>query len=78
VFFLLEVLQGSVTTYQITVRYGRRYQRYHTFTVDAADVSAALREAAERIPPEVLPEADLAELRVAVDPDARASLTTPG
>jgi hypothetical protein len=26
----------------------------------------------------VLPEADLAELRVAVDPDARASLTTPG
>jgi hypothetical protein len=67
-----------VTTYQITVRYGRRYQRYHTFTVDASDVAAALRDAAERIPADVLPEADLAELRVAVDPDARASLTTPG
>jgi hypothetical protein len=67
-----------VTTYQITVRYGRRYQRYHTFTVAAADVASALRQAAEGVPAEVLPEADLVELRVAVDPDARAAATTPG
>ena len=67
-----------MTTYQITVRYGRRYQRYHTFTVDAGDVAAALRQAAENVPGDVLPEADLVELRVAVDPDARAASTTPG
>jgi hypothetical protein len=62
-----------VTTYQITVRYGRRYQRYHTFTVDAANVADALRLAADQVPPGLLPEADLVELREAVDPDARAS-----
>jgi hypothetical protein len=62
-----------VTTYQITVRYGRRYQRYHTFTVDAANVADALRLAADQVPPGILPEADLVELREAVDPDARAS-----
>lgn len=61
-------------TYQVTVRYGRRYQRYHTFTVDAADVAGALREAGDRVPDEVRPEADLVELRVAVDPDRRSYL----
>jgi hypothetical protein len=62
-----------VTTYQITVRYGRRYQRYHTFTVDAANVADALRLAADQVPLGILPEADLVELREAVDHDARAS-----
>jgi hypothetical protein len=60
-----------VATYQITVRYGTRFQRYHTFTVDAPHVGAALRLAAEGVPDQILPEADLVELRVAVDPDAR-------
>jgi hypothetical protein len=62
-----------VNTYQITVRYGRRYQRYHTFTVDAPDVSQALRQAADQVPAEILPEADLVELRPAVDPDRSRS-----
>lgn len=58
-------------TYQITVRYGGRRQRYHTFTVDAADVREALEKAAREMPDPVVPEADLVELRVAVDPEAR-------
>jgi hypothetical protein len=62
---------APVTTYQITVRYGTRFQRYHTFTVDAPHVGEALRLASEGVPAEILPEADLVELRVAVDPDAR-------
>jgi hypothetical protein len=61
-------------TFQITVRYGGRYQRYHTFTVDAADARAALEEAARALPDEVAVEADLVELRVAVDPDKRQYL----
>ena len=55
--------------YQITVRYGKTAQRYHTFTVEAADVPVALRAAADQISAEVAQEADLVELRVAPDFD---------
>jgi len=58
--------------YQVTVRHGAPRQRYHTYAVEAADVHAALGVAAERMPTEVRRDADLVELRVAVDPDARA------
>lgn len=58
--------------YQVTVRYGGSRHRYHTFVVDARDARRALQEAAERLPTEVAADADLVELRVAVDPDARA------
>lgn len=58
--------------YQITVRYGGRYQRYHTFGVDAPDAAKAMVIAAERIPPEIAPETDLVELRVAIDPEKRS------
>jgi len=58
--------------YQITVRYGGSRQRYHTFAVDAEEARAALRAAADRLPPEVAADADLVELRVAVDPERRA------
>jgi hypothetical protein len=57
--------------YQITVRYGGSRQRYHTFVVDADDARAALQLAAERIPAEVAADADLVELREAVDPERR-------
>lgn len=66
-----------MTTYQVTVRYGSRFQRYHTFAVEAGEVADALRLAAARIPTEVLPDADLVELRVAPDPEARGPVT-PG
>jgi len=59
-------------TFQITVRYGGRYQRYHTFQVDAPDAKGALEAAARKMPDEVVAEADLVEVRVAVDPDERS------
>jgi hypothetical protein len=55
--------------YQLTIRYGKKRQRYHTFLVEAADVPLALRVAAEEIPAEIAGEADLVELRVAPDFD---------
>ena len=58
-------------TFQITVRHGGRRQRYHTFTVDADDIGAALLGAAAEIPPDIAADGDLVEIRVAVDPDAR-------
>lgn len=59
-------------TYRITVRYGRDTQRYHTYVVEAADARAALLRAAEAMPDEVGPVADLVELRESVDPEERA------
>jgi len=64
-----------LTDYRITVRYGERFQRYHTFSVQAPDVAEALRLAAAGVPPEILPVADLVELRVAATPDSREQLT---
>ena len=58
--------------YQVTVRYGGRRQRYHTYAVEAADAGAALRAAAAEMPDEVRTDADLVELRPAVDPEARS------
>lgn len=55
--------------YQVTVRHGKQVQRYLTFDIEASDVPAALRMAAEQIPEEVAPEADLVELRGAPDYD---------
>lgn len=57
--------------FQITVRYGERYQRYHTFVVEAGDVREALATAARELPDDVAREADLVEVRIAVDPDER-------
>jgi len=60
--------------FQITVRYGGRYQRYHTYQVSAASAPEALEAAARAMPPEVAAEADLVEMRVAVDPEDRRFL----
>jgi len=53
--------------YQLTVRYGRKQQRYFSLTLSAPNLQAALRTAAESLPDEVAPEADLVELREAPD-----------
>lgn len=58
--------------YQVTVRHGGRRQRYHTFLVESDDMREALAAASEALPPEIAAQADLAELRIAVDPDARS------
>lgn len=61
----------SAMRYQITVRHGDRYQRYHTFTVEAEDAREALRRGAEGMPEKLVVDADLVEVRVAVDPESR-------
>ena len=61
-------------TFQITVRYGTRTQRYHTYSVDAPDAREALEKAAREMPDAVAAEADLVEVRIAVDPDKRQYL----
>lgn len=68
---------GSVDSrmhYQITVRYGGRRQRYHTYVVEADDATGALHAAADEIPSEINQEVDLVELRVAIDPERREYL----
>lgn len=55
--------------FQATIRYGRARQRYLTLTVSAPEIASALRQVAEGIPDEVLPDADLVELREAPDFD---------
>lgn len=53
--------------YQVTIRYGRKRQRYLSFTVDAEDAVSALRRAADQVPEEVVPDVDIVELREAPD-----------
>lgn len=57
--------------YQVTVRHGGSRQRYHTYVVDAPDARVALAAAADAMPAEIAEQADLVELRVAVDPERR-------
>lgn len=64
--------------FQVTVRYGGVRQRYHTYVVDAGDAREALSVAAEEMPSEVAPQADLVELRVAIDPDERVYVGDAG
>ena len=53
--------------YQITIRHGRKAQRYLTLTVEATDAAAALRKAADQIPDELVEDVDIVELREAPD-----------
>lgn len=57
--------------YQITVRFGGRRQRYETLFVEAPDAREAMVRGAEAMPDAVAADADLIELRVAVDPEQR-------
>ena len=55
--------------YQVTIRYGRKSQRYLTLAIAAPDVPEALRMAADGIPEDLIGEVDLVELREAPDFD---------
>lgn len=57
--------------YRVTVRFGRSRKRYRVYDIEAEDFPAALREAADRIPPEVAAETDLVEARLQVRPETR-------
>lgn len=64
--------------FQVTARHGGKYQRYHTYLVDAPDAKAALRAAAAELPDDIAPETDLIEIRIAVDPDKRMYMDAEG
>ena len=64
--------------FQVTARYGGKYQRYHTYLVDASDAKAALQAAAVALPDEIAVQTDLVEIRVAVDPDKRTYVDEAG
>jgi hypothetical protein len=53
--------------YQVTIRYGRRKQRYLSLTVDAANAVSALHAAADQVPEEIVSDIDIVELREAPD-----------
>jgi hypothetical protein len=53
--------------YQVTVRYGRKTQKYLSLAVEARDAVSALRKAADGIPEEIASEIDIVELREAPD-----------
>jgi hypothetical protein len=57
--------------YRVTIRYGARAQRYHVEDVSADSLSDAVRAVADAFP-EAATDADLIEVRLQVDPDARA------
>lgn len=60
--------------FSVTVRHGREGYRYHTSEVEAADLAAALRAAAEELPHDVRDTADLVEIRRAPEAEERSYL----
>ena len=57
--------------FDITIRYGTRHQRYHTLNLEVSGMAEALERAAAELPPEILAEADIVEIRKGVDPERR-------
>ena len=53
--------------YQVTIRYGRKRQRYLSLEVEADNAAIALRHAADQIPEEIVRDVDIVELREAPD-----------
>jgi hypothetical protein len=56
--------------FQVTARYGRISQRYHTYEVTAPNAVEALKTAADQIPAEIAATVDLVELRSVRRPDS--------
>ena len=63
-------------SYRVTVRYGGPRMSYEVLDIEASDLRAALRRAADRVPEDVVATAELAEVRVQVDEEDRAEFTT--
>ena len=58
-------------SFRATFRYGGSQPRYEMLDIEAADLRAALAAAAERLSDEVAETAELVEIRLQTDPDAR-------
>lgn len=63
-------------SYRVTFRYGAPRALYDVLDIRAADLRAAMRAAADQVGEEVAESAELVEVRVQQDPDAREF--TPG
>ncbi len=57
--------------YRVTVRYGDPRQQYMVLDIEAASLADALRSVADALPAEVSVGADLAEIRLQVEPESR-------
>lgn len=58
-------------SYRATFRYGGARPRYEMLDIDAADLRAALRDAADRLSDDVAETAELVEIRRQTEPDER-------
>ncbi|HEX6940413.1 MAG TPA: hypothetical protein VF158_13445 [Longimicrobiales bacterium] len=62
--------------YRVTIRFEDSGKRYEMLDVEAPSLREALRRAADEFPSEAEGTADLAEIRLQVEPEARPY--TPG
>jgi hypothetical protein len=58
-------------SYRVTFRYGAPRARYEVLDIEADDLRAAMREAADRVTDEVTSTAELVEVRAQADPEDR-------
>ncbi|GEM_PF-496425 len=64
--------------FRVVVRYGGARHRYEVMDVEAASLSAALRDVLGRLTPELDATADLVEIRRQATPEDRERDTAPG
>lgn len=58
--------------YRMTLRHGAPGQRYHVVDIEAASLRDAMMQAVNAFPQGMDATADLVEIRVHVDPEARS------
>lgn len=63
--------------FQVTVRHGAPAMRYHTQTLEAADLAGILDALPAALPPQVVASGDLVEIRTAVDPESERPYSEP-
>jgi hypothetical protein len=63
--------ESAMPLYRATIRFGGPRQQYHMMDLSANSLREAMRLAAEQYPESSAQDADLVEIRLQVDPDAR-------
>jgi hypothetical protein len=57
--------------YRVTIRYGHPRSQYAVLDVEGASLAEALRRTADQLPPDAATSADLAEIRLQLEPEER-------
>jgi hypothetical protein len=57
--------------YRVTIRYGAPRPQYAVLDVEGATLAEALRRTADQLPPDAAASADLAEIRLQLEPEQR-------